>query len=152
MILSELIGQKISKIRYSHKVGDGMQQFQSYIRLADKKIICLPKRPDNSLDLEEYYNKHKECSFDDAKRCALASRLLFRNKKIVDIHFGYLDDEAREDMSGILELENGIFITENNAGPEERGDIDLLILKRDQFEAWKDEETEYRSFKNSIHS
>jgi len=153
MILSDIIGQEISKIRYSYQPENehGMQEFHSYLRFATKEVIFLPKYPDNEMDLIEYYDKNKTCSFGKAERCGMASRVLFKNKKIVDVHFRYFEGTPLEDSSGILELDNGMYITENNFGPPGLTNIDLMILNSEQFAALGDDEIEIRSF-NSMRS
>lgn len=152
MKLYDVLDQKISKIRfnYTYEDGYGLQQFQSQIRLSNGKILLIPNVPDTEEDLTETYERRKASTFRKAKRCGLASRLLFKNKKIVDIHFKYLDNEPYEDSSCILVLDNDKFITENNSGTQGLTDIDLIIMDSDQYEEYKDEELEYRSLKNEI--
>ncbi|MEP2937546.1 MAG: hypothetical protein ABJM06_09435 [Gilvibacter sp.] len=152
MTLADLIGKKIKKIRFNYERENAhdMQEFQSQVMLANKEVFLIPNYPDASFDLTEYYDKNKSSSFDTAQRCGLASRLLFRNKTIVDVHFKYADGEPLQDQSGILELENGRYVTENNFGPPGLTDIDLIVMNQDQFEGLQDDDTELRSLKNDI--
>jgi len=152
MILTDLIGKKIKKIRfnYQYENAHGMQEFQSQIKLSNGEVVLIPNFPDTEYNLIEFYVKNKSSTFDKAKRCGLASRLLFRNKEIVDIHFRYLDGEPFNNGSGILELENGKYVTENNFGPQGLTDIDLIIMDQKQFDELQDDEIKFRSLKNDI--
>lgn len=152
MILSDLIDQKISKIRfnYTYDNGHGMQEVQSQIKLSNGEIILMPNYPDNEYDLLEDYKKNVKASFQKAKRCALASRLLFKNRRIVDIHFEYLDNEPSKDSRGIFELDNGKFITENNSGPQGLSKSDLIVMNKSQFQDLSNDGLAYRSLRNDI--
>lgn len=150
MTLTDVLDQKISKIRFNHSHEDGLQQFQSQIRLSNGKVFLMPNVPDTSINLESHYEQAKTSTFKKAKRCGLASRLLFKNKKIVDIHFKYLNNEPYKDSRCIFELENGKFVTENNAGAQGSTAIDLMVMNSSQYEASKDDKLEYRSLKNDI--
>ena len=150
MTISDIIGLKISKIRYSYELDNEseMQTFNSYIKFSNGSIIFFPSSPDDSINLVDYYNNHKTCQFIKAKRYGLASRVSFKNKKIIDIHFRYLDNEYIESSSAILELENGVFLTENNYGPFGLTDIRLLILNREQFESLAGDGIKIKSLKH----
>ena len=152
MTLADLIGKKIKKIRFNYERNNehDMQEFQSQVMLSSKAMFLIPSAPDTSLDLNQYYDKNKSSSFDTASRCGLASRLLFRNKTIVDIHFRYANGEPLQDESCILELENGRYVTENKSGPQGLTNIDLVLMNQDQFEDLQGEDTELRSLKNDI--
>ena len=152
MTLADLLGKKIKKIRFNYERENehDMQEFQSQVMLANKEVFLIPNYPDTSFDLTAYYDKNKSSTFDSAQRCGLASRLLFRNKTIVDVHFRYADGEPLQDASCILELENGKYVTENKFGPAGMTDIDLMVLNRDQFEDLQDDDTEIMSLKNDI--
>lgn len=152
MTLTDVLDQKISKIRFNYTpdTGNGLQEFQSQIRLSNGDVILMPNVPDTQRNLTEDYERGKTTSFKDAKRCGLASRLAFKNKKIIDIHFKYLDNKPLEDGRCIFELENGKFVTENNAGPQGLTDIDLRIMNKSQFEASKDAKLEYKSLRKDI--
>jgi len=152
MKLSDLIGKKISKIRFNYQYENkhGIQEFQSQIRLSNKQVVLIPNYPDLKYDLIEHHANNKSSSFLKAKRCGLTSRLLFKNKEILDIHFRYHDNKPMVDSSAIFELENGKFITENNFGPQGLGDIDLIILNKSQFQDLAYDDIEIRSLKNDI--
>ncbi len=152
MTLTDVLDKKISKIRFNYRDAseDGLQWFQSQIRLSNGDLFLMPSTPDTKQNLTEDYERNKRDDFTTAKRCGLASRLLFKNKKIVDVHFKYLDNEPYEDSRAIFELENGKFITENAVGPQGLTDIDLVVMNKKQYEASKDEEFEYRSLRNDI--
>ncbi|WP_299442409.1 hypothetical protein [uncultured Aquimarina sp.] len=152
MKLSDLIDEKISKIRfnYTFKNEHGMQEFQSQIRLSNGKIVLLPKHPDDKLNLIEDYSNNKSVTFDKAQRYGLTSRLMFRNKQIKDIHFRFSDNEHVMDSSAILELDNGKFITENNYGPNGLTDINLVIMNKTQFQELADDEIQIRSLRKDI--
>ncbi len=152
MTLTDVLDQKIAKIRFNYSQdNDGaLQQFQSQIRLSNGAVFLMPGTPDTQRNLVEYYEQNKMATFKDAKRCGLASRLLFKNKKIVDIHFTYLDNAPYNGNSCIFELENGKFVTENNASPKAASGVNLRVMNKTQFEAAKVEELEYRSLRKDI--
>lgn len=152
MILSDLIDKRISKIRfnYTEENEQGIQELQSQIRLSNKEVILMPNYPDNEYELLEDYQKNKASTFQKAKRCGLASRLLFRNKKIVDIHFKYLDNEPLKDSRGILELDNGKFITENNSVQQGETDLNLIVMNKSQFLELTNDNVEFRSLRKDI--
>ncbi|WP_299314404.1 hypothetical protein [uncultured Aquimarina sp.] len=152
MKLSDLIDEKISKIRFNYKFENenGMQEFQSQIRLSNGKIVLLPKYPDDNIDLIEDYSNNKSVTFEKAQRYGLTSRLMFRNKQIKDIHFRFLDNEHFKDSSAILELDNGKFITENNYGPNGLTDINLVIMNKTQFLKLADDDIQIRSLRKDI--
>jgi len=152
MKLSDLIDKKISKIRFNYTLENeqGVKEFQSQIRLSNKEVILIPNYPDTDYDLLEDYQKNKTSTFQKAKRCGLASRLLFRNRKIVDIHFEYQDNEPQRDGRGILELDNGKYITENYSGLQGLGEINLVVMDKSQFQELANNEVEFRSLKKDI--
>ncbi|WP_108802412.1 hypothetical protein [Aquimarina sp. Aq107] len=152
MKLSDLIDEKISKIRFNYTVENeqGMQEFQSQIRLSNGQVVLLPKHLNDDIDLVEDYSNNKRISFEKAQRYGLTSRLMFRNKQIKDIHFRFLDNEQVMDSSAILELDNGKFITENNYGPNGLTDINLVIMNKTQFLNLADDKVQIRSLRNDI--
>lgn len=150
MIISEIIGKKISKIRFNHRIDNNMQVFQSQIKFSDGQIILFPNDPNGDYDLTKSHDKNKYSKFEFAQRCGLASRVLFKNRKIKDIHFRFLDGEHFIDSNGILELENGRYITENSFGPLGLTDIGLIIMNQNQFEKLVDDEIEIRSLRKDI--
>ena len=152
MKLSDLIDEKISKIRFNYTVENeqGMQEFQSQIRLSNGQVVLLPKHLNDDIDLVEDYSNNKHISFEKAQRYGLTSRLMFRNKQIKDIHFRFLDNEQVMDSSAILELDNGKFITENNYGPNGLTDINLVIMNKTQFLNLADDKVQIRSLRNDI--
>lgn len=152
MRLTELIGQRISKIRYQHQtdVKEGLQEFQSQIKLSNGNFILIPTDSKDETDLIQHYENNKSCRFIDAKRCGLAYRLLFKKKKIVDVHFKYLDGEHFNDSEGIIELENGKYITETGIGPIGLTDVNLSVMNKNEFEKLNSDGIVIRSFKNDI--
>lgn len=135
MNISDLLDKKISKIRFNTKDGDGLQEFQSQIKLSNGEFLLLPKSPDDTIDLIAHYTKNSTIPFKEAKRCGLTSRLMFRNKQIVDIHFKFMDNEHFSDSSAILELDNGKFITENHHTENGVTTTHLQIMNKPQFHA-----------------
>lgn len=152
MKLTDLIGKKISKIRFNYQFENkhGRQEFQSQIRLSNKQLVLIPNHPDLEYDLIEHHANNQFSSFLKAKRCGLTSRLLFKNKEILDIHFRFRENEPFKDSRAILELENEKFITENNIDPQGLEDIDLIILNKSQFQDLASDGIEIRSLKNNI--
>ncbi len=152
MKISDLLDKKISKIRFNHifENKDGQQGFQSQIKLSNGQFVLLPKSPDDTIDLIEQYASNNTLPFHEAKRCGLTSRLLFKNKQIIDIHFKYMDDEPISDSSAILELDNGKFITENNATQNDLTNINLQIMNKAQFRALTHDGIELRSLRKNM--
>ncbi|SEM17707.1 hypothetical protein SAMN04487910_4330 [Aquimarina amphilecti] len=152
MKISDLIDEKISKIRFNYTLENehGMQEFQSQIRLSNGQVVLLPKHPDDDIDLVEDYSNNKNTPFEKAQRYGLTSRLMFRNKQIKDIHFRFSDNEQVIDSSAILELDNGKFITENNYGPNGLTDINLVIMNKTQFLELADDNMEIKSLRKDI--
>jgi len=152
MKLSDLIDEKISKIRFNYTLENeqGIQEFQSQIRLSNGQVVLLPKHPNDDIDLVEDYSNNRKTPFEKAQRYGLTSRLMFRNKQIKDIHFRFSDNEQVMDSSAIIELDNGKFITENNYGPNGLTDINLVIMNKTQFLELADETMEIRSLRKDI--
>ncbi|WP_106793234.1 hypothetical protein [Aquimarina sp. Aq78] len=152
MKLSDLIDKKISKIRFNYKFENehGIQEFQSQIRLSNGQIVLLPKHLDDNYDLIEHYSNHRSTPFEKAQRCGLTSRLMFRNKQIIDIHFKFLDNKYLMNSCAILELDNGKFVTESNYGSKGITNIDLKIMNKAQFQKLADDEIQIRSLRKDI--
>lgn len=55
------------------------------------------------------------------------------NREIRNIHFLYYKNEPDEQEKAIIELENGLFITEKNVGPVGITNVDLQVMNEQQF-------------------
>lgn len=154
MKISDLIGKKVSKIRFMRDPNHDkvVSTFQAQIKLSDGNFILFPTDSNDSINLTNHYEKNKFCNFNEAKRCGLAYRLVFRKKQIVDVHFKFMDGEQCNDEAGIIELENGKFLLQHSLGPLEHTDVNFLVLNRSQFEQLKEDGIALRSFKNDLSS
>lgn len=151
MKLTDLIGKKVSKIRFKYKVeaNEGLQTFQSHIKLDGGDLILFPTDPEDQVELTQHYKNSKEGNFALAKRCGLAYRLVFKKKQIVDVHFKYMEGAHYNDTNGIIELENGKYLMEENQGPVGTN-IGLQVLNKSEFDALNHDGIELRSFKNDL--
>ncbi len=152
MKITDLIGKRVSKVRFKHEVDqeEGFQKFQSQVKLSDGNFVLFPTDPDDKVEMTEHYENNKSCAFIEAKRCGLAYRLAFKKKRIVDVHFKYLDGAHFSDSKGIIELENGKYLMENSFGPMSSTDINLMVLNKGQFQQLQEAGMELRSFKNDL--
>ena len=149
MNITNLIGSNISKIRYRHNTdgAEGLKEYQAQIKLSNGEYVLFPKDPKDQIELTSDYNNNKSCNFSAAQRFGLPYRLVFRRKNIVDVHFKYKDGAHYKGSSGIIELDNGKYLMENDMGPLGVTDINLVVLNKSQFEKLNNDGIEFRSFK-----
>ncbi|MGX7666732.1 hypothetical protein [Flavobacterium pedocola] len=152
--LSNVIGQEIAELKF-HYVQEneyGLQTFDSFIKLANGKLIGIPKFDDddylelNPEVLEYYTTKFNTGSFLNNT----AWRNLIIGQKIEDFLFCYYDNEIDFEFSAYIKLSNGYYITETNSGPVGITDVDLQVLNEKEFQQemnrLKNNEIEVRSF------
>ena len=137
MTISELIGLTITEIRfdYTYQNEYDMQEFFAYLKLSNGLIIEIPQYSDLELNESEELNK----SFANAKKPTKDCKKRIENQKITDVHFCFYEQEPDEESKAYLELENGIYISEENRGPMGLTTVDLEILTKSQFDELKDE-------------
>jgi hypothetical protein len=137
MKLKELIGLSITEIRYTYTYQNeyDLQEFFAYLKLSNEIIMGIPQYFDLEIiedaALNEIFRKAKKPIKDCAGK--------IENKKILDIHFGFYENDPDEGQKAYLELENGIYISEKNYGPMGLTTIDLEILSKSEFEKLKAE-------------
>jgi hypothetical protein len=137
MNLSELIGLSITEIRYDYTFTNkyDMQEFFLYLKLSNGLIIEIPQY----YDLEINENSELNEAFINAKNTNNNCSKLIENQKIIDFHFWFYEKESDEEKKAYLELESGIYITEENYGPIGLTNIDLEILTKSEFDKLKAE-------------
>lgn len=148
--LSELIGQEIADLRF-HYVPEneyGLQSFHSFIKLADDRIISIPKFDDDDcLQLTQDNLDYLQKMFYSGDTVTDRLKTYFAGQKIVDFYFRYYNNEVDFDHSAFIKLSNNYYLTENNFGPVGLTDIDLMIFDEKQFlERLNDPENDIRSF------
>lgn len=137
MKLAELIGETIIEIRYNYTYQNeyDMQEFFAYLKLSNGLILEIP----HYFDLEINENAELNKIFKIAKKPNNHCLKQIENQKIMDIHFWFYEKESDEEKKAYLELENEIYITEENYGPMGLTNIDLEILSKAEFEKLKAE-------------
>ncbi|QSB29251.1 hypothetical protein [Flavobacterium sp. CLA17] len=137
MNVSEIIGLKITEIRYNYIYQNGydMQEFFAYLKLSNGSIIEIPQIFDSEIDKDEELSK----IFSKAKKPNSKCKTEIENQKIIDIHFWLEEEESHMEFKAYLELENGNFVTEMNYGPIGLTTVDLEILTKADFEKFKTE-------------
>lgn len=135
MNVSEIIGLKITEIRYNYIYQNeyDMQEFFAYLKLSNGSIIEIPKFFDSKIDMNEKLSE----IFSEAKKPNYKCKTEIENQKIIDIHFWFEEEESHMEFKAYLELENGNFITEMNYGPKGLTTVDLEILTKADFEKFK---------------
>lgn len=135
MNISKIIGLTITEIRYTYSSQNeyDIQEFFAYLKLSNELIIEIPQYS----DCEIYKNAERDQIFKNAKTPNKECRKRIENQKITDIHFCYFDNKQDFDFKAYIELENGIFFTEENRGQQGITNIDLEILNKLEFEERK---------------
>uniref|UniRef100_UPI0040493A08 hypothetical protein n=1 Tax=Flavobacterium sp. TaxID=239 RepID=UPI0040493A08 len=141
MKITEIIGLSISEIRYTYTFQNkyDMQEFYAYLRLSNEIIIEIPQYSDSELNQSAEWTREMNEIFSKAKKPNRECRNLIENQIITDIHFCFYEEEADFENKAYLELENGIFVSEENRGPMGLTNIDLEILTKSQFDELKSE-------------
>ena len=126
----QTIGQKITEIKYFYNPENefGLQEFESFIKIEDNSIIQIPY-----FTTQQWNDAELRKKFDDAKSIKSKYVDSILNLKIINYHFTYFEDELDEMEKAIIELENGIYITEKNYGPIGLTNIDLQIMNKAEF-------------------
>jgi len=150
MNISQLIGLTITEIRYTYTYQNeyDMQEFYSYLKLSNGLIIEIPQFSDVELNENTELNE----IFENAKKPNNECKKRIENQKITDIHFCFYEQEPDEESKAYLELENGIYFTEENRGPMGLTTVDIEILNKSEFEERKtelEENFEIKSFSNN---
>jgi len=153
MNISKIIGLEITEIRYTYTYQNeyAMQEFFAYLKLSNGLIIEIPQYSDSQIRESAELNK----IFENAKKPDDNCRKQIENQKITDIHFCFYEQESDEESKAYLELENGIYITEENRGPIGLTTVDLEILTKSEFEKLKaelEEDFEIKSFISEINN
>ena len=127
-----LIGQKVIEVRYRYIPENeyGLQEFVSFFRLSNGSIIQIPCCPG-----EEWRNNNEFLLINYADSESVGEELsaMVFNREIRNIHFLYYKNEPDEQEKAIIELENGLFITEKNVGPVGITNVDLQVMNEQQF-------------------
>ena len=137
LTLSQLIGETVSSVRWVYDACNkhGLQEFHSFIKLANETIINIPVYDDevffvlnekNRQFFQEGYNKGRQL-FD-------AERKNVEGKVIDDILFSYNNGQISEDKVAYLKLSNGYYLTEVGYRPPGIKDIGIFILRQNEFE------------------
>jgi hypothetical protein len=61
-----------------------------------------------------------------------------------------MNGEHYNHSSGIIELENGKYLMENDMGPDGLTNINLIVMNKSQFDKLNHDGIELRSFKNDL--
>jgi len=135
--LSELIGQKVSDLRF-HYIPEneyGLQSFYAFIKLSNDTIIGIPKYSDDNdyLHLTQDNLRYFKRMFDTGSLINEEVKLYFVGQKIVDFYFSYYNGVVDVDNSAFIKLENDYYLSENNSGPVGLTDIDLIIFDEREF-------------------
>ncbi|UII18976.1 hypothetical protein [Fulvivirga ligni] len=133
--LSDVIGKSLVDIRYKYVSSNeyGMQEFHSYLKLNDGNIIQFPKYDGDVIsDYEGINNSYFYPDFDEQDRLTNEVEDRILGNKIEDFFFCYFDGEVDDDKCSYIKLENGIFITEINYGPQ-GVPVDLFLFVEHQF-------------------
>ncbi|WP_255069119.1 hypothetical protein [Lacihabitans sp. LS3-19] len=152
--LLDLIGQLIVDIRFQFKQSNeyGLQEFYCYLKLESGQIIGIPRYNNDVLyNLTEDNIDYYQACFENGTELNPKTRKLLLNQTIQDILFCYYEDEVDEDKSTYIKLGNGLYVTENNHGPQGLTDIDLLVFEQNQFnQRTSTLEENVKSYKNEI--
>ncbi len=136
MNISELIGKTINKIRYTYTYRNqyDIQEFFAYLKLSNGVITGIPQYHDIDITENETLNK----LFKEAKKPNSNCLKQIENQKIVDFHFWFFENEQDIEKKAYIELESGIYVSEENFGPIGLTTVDLEILTPEAFEKLKD--------------
>ncbi|WP_291122595.1 hypothetical protein [Empedobacter sp. UBA7620] len=129
MTLTDSIGKIITEIKYCYNPENkyGLQEFESFIKIDNDKVIQIPYFP-----TEEWNESETLKKFELARKVESKLIELILNLKIINYHFKYFENELDEMEKAIIELENGLYITEKN-GPFGLTDVDLHSMHTIEF-------------------
>lgn len=128
MEIKDIIGLKIEKIKYSRSKNNGVNFFNSLLKLSNKKIISIPSFPEGSIF------EHNRLKFFLSKNLANYEKLI-KNQTIKDFHFKYDSEGDFCDWiseSAIIELENNCFLIETTCLPNGLS-TGLEIISKEDF-------------------
>lgn len=150
--LQDLIDNKIKEIRYHHTSVNNyhLQEFHAYLKLDSNLIISIPG--DNG---EVFYNRtpEEDCylkdQFESGEKAVFKSKWKPIGKTITNFYFSYYENEIDEDQKAFIELDNELYLSEENYGPQGVTNVWFTLLNKTQFETYCNKQgNDVRTFKN----